>query len=182
MRTAVVEVGTASLRVAVVEAADGGWFRTVAEHRVVLGLQRAVRRDGWVGEGTLQLVEETARRLREVGFRAGADVTMGYVAAGLAEAGDVEELRRRTATALGAEVVVTALPDEARALVEAIRRSTAPSVPTLVVDLGDHELRVISVAQDGTAGRIVRTGAGTRDLLPAGAVDPFHPAVRGHLR
>jgi exopolyphosphatase / guanosine-5'-triphosphate,3'-diphosphate pyrophosphatase len=182
MRTAIVEVGTASLRLVVVEAADGGWFRLHADHRVVLGLQRAVRRDGCIGEGLLQLVEETARRLRELAFRAGADTMAGYLAAGLCEATDVDELRLRTARALGCDVRAVGFVDEAAALVEAIRRSTAPDLPTLVIDLGDHELRAVPVAADGAVGEVARTCGGTRDLLPAGAVDPFHPAVRHRLR
>jgi exopolyphosphatase / guanosine-5'-triphosphate,3'-diphosphate pyrophosphatase len=182
MRTAVVEVGTASLRVVVAEPTDGGGVRVHAEHRVVLGLQRAVRRDGHLGEGLLQLVEETARRLREVGFRAGASVTVGCLAAGLAEAADLEELRRRTALALRGEVTVATPDEEARLLAAAVLRGTAVTLPSVLLDLGDHELRAIGLGRDGVAGPVAATRAGTRDLLPVGAVDPYHPAVRGRLR
>jgi exopolyphosphatase/pppGpp-phosphohydrolase len=182
MRTAVVEVGTASLRVVVAEPTDGGSVRVSAEHRVVLGLQRAVRRDGQLGEGLLQLVEETARRLREVGFRAGADRTVGYVTAGLREATDLEELRRRTAGAIRGEVTVATADEEARVLADAVLRSTSVALPSVLLDLGDHELRAIDLGRDGRPGPVAVTRAGTRDLLPTGAVDPYHPAVRGRLR
>jgi exopolyphosphatase/pppGpp-phosphohydrolase len=182
MRTAVVEVGTASLRVVVAEPTDGGGVRVLAEHRVVLGLQRAVRRDGHLGEGLLQLVEETARRLREVGFRAGADLTVGYVAAGLADATDLEELCRRTAAAIRGEVTVATTEQEARALADAVLRATTVVLPSVLLDLGDHELRAIDLGDDGRPGPVAATRAGTRDLLPTGAVDPYHPAVRGRLR
>jgi exopolyphosphatase / guanosine-5'-triphosphate,3'-diphosphate pyrophosphatase len=182
MRTAVVEVGTASLRVVVAEATDGGGVRVLADHRVVLGLQRAVRRDGHLGEGLLQLVEETARRLREVGFRAGASVTMGCLSAGLADAADLEELRRRTAAAIRGEVTVATPEEEARLLAAAVLRGTTVALPSVLLDLGDHELRAIGLGRDGAPGAVVATRAGTRDLLPVGAVDPYHPAVRGRLR
>jgi exopolyphosphatase/pppGpp-phosphohydrolase len=182
MRTAVVEVGTASLRVVVAEPTDGGGVRVLAEHRVVLGLQRAVRRDGHLGEGLLQLVEETARRLREVGFRAGADRTVGYVAAGLTDATDLEELRARTAAGIRGEVTVATTDEEARVLADAVLRATTVTLPSVLLDLGDHELRAIGLGRDGRPGPVAVTRAGARDLLPTGAVDPYHPAVRGRLR
>jgi hypothetical protein len=183
MRTAVVEVGTGSPRAVVVEPAAGGWFRVLADQRVVLGLQRAVRRDGALGEGLLQLAEETARRLRERCFREGADVTVVHVAAGLRDASDLAELRHRIGVAIGAEVAVLDTVGESRALLRAVRHHTAAPAPTVVVDLGEHELRIIG-APGVPAGppEIVRLLSGTRDLLPPGAVDPYHPAVRGHLR
>jgi exopolyphosphatase / guanosine-5'-triphosphate,3'-diphosphate pyrophosphatase len=183
MRTAVVEVGTGSLRAVVVEPDAGGWFRVLADQRVVLGLQRAVRRDGALGEGLLQLAEETARRLRERCFREGADVTVVHVAAGLRDASDLAELRHRIGVAIGAEVAVMDTVGESRALLRAVRHRTAPPVPTVVVDLGEHELRIIGAPGVHTGPpEIVRLLSGTRDLLPTGAVDPYHPAVRGHLR
>jgi exopolyphosphatase/pppGpp-phosphohydrolase len=182
MRTAVVEVGTASLRMVVAEPTDGGGVQVLAEHRVMLGLQRAVRREGHLGEGLLQLVEETVRRLREVGSRAGAERTVGYVAAGLADATDLEVLRRRTAVALRGDVAVATTDEEARMLAAAVLRVTPVTLPSVLLDLGDHELRAIGLGPDGRPGPVAATRTGTRDLLPPGAVDPYHPAVQGRLR
>jgi exopolyphosphatase/pppGpp-phosphohydrolase len=181
MRTAVVEVGTAALRAVVVEPTEGGWFRVHAEHRVVLGLLRAVRRDGQLGEGLLQLLEETARRLREACFRSGADEVSGRIAAGLARAADAEELRGRTATALGVDVRLTDPADEGQGLLDAVAARTAPRWPSVVVDLGDV-VRALRVDAAGQLAGMVELDEAVRDLLPAGTVDPYHPAVRGHLR
>jgi exopolyphosphatase/pppGpp-phosphohydrolase len=87
----------------------------LADQRVVLGLQRAVRRDGALGEGLLQLAEETARRFRELCFREGADAMVVHVAAGLRDASDLAELRHRIGVAIGTEVAVLDTVEESRA-------------------------------------------------------------------
>jgi exopolyphosphatase/pppGpp-phosphohydrolase len=181
MRTAVVEVGTAALRAVVVEPTEGGWFRVHAEHRVVLGLLRAARRDGVVGEGLLQLAEETARRLRAVCFRNGADVASVRIASGLACAGDLEQLRRRTGAALGADVDVPEPATEGQALLTAVALRTAPRHPATVIELGD-DIRAFHADADGRLAGMTVIDRSVRDLLPSGAVDPYHPAVRGHLQ
>jgi exopolyphosphatase / guanosine-5'-triphosphate,3'-diphosphate pyrophosphatase len=181
MRTGLVEVGTDALRAVVADAAPGGWYRVHAEHRVLLGLQRAIRRDGRLGAGLLDLVEETVRRLREVVFRGGATSTVGVIGAGLTEAADLDELRTRVGRVLRAVTMEAEPEEEARALVRAVRGRTDPDELTLVLDLGDHELRAVTVV-DGCPTGTVSTRTGMRELLPSAAVDPFHPAVRGHVR
>jgi exopolyphosphatase/pppGpp-phosphohydrolase len=149
MRRAVIEVGTSALRAAVVETAPEGDPRVVAEHRVVLRLERAVRRDGVVGRGRLELLGETLRRAREAVLRAGADDVTAVVAAALDRAGDLAALEAAVAATLDVPPVVRSRAREAEL---ALLAGHPGGLHGCVVDLGDDELRLFH-GRDGALDR-----------------------------
>ncbi|MTV25174.1 hypothetical protein FTX61_07085 [Nitriliruptoraceae bacterium ZYF776] len=189
VRTAVVEVGNTACRVVVAETAGGGWFDVVAERTVVLGLERAVRRDGQLGAGLLQLTAETLRRLREVAFRSGARQLVATVGAVLERAADAEELHALAAEALGTPLRVLDTQRTAQATVTAVRRRLGWTGPLAILEPTDHHLRLTVQADPGAAVgpsagclEVHEPAAGLRDLLPTGTVDPLHPAALGAFR
>lgn len=179
MRTAVVEIGSAACRVVVAEATSGGWLRVALDRSIALGLGRAVRRDGALG-GVLLLAEETVRRLGDAAFRAGAERTIALVDRELAAAADGAELCRRVEVTLGTSLRLTDPHTDTSAAARAVsHRLALPSVAVLV-QLTEDRLRVAT----GTGGdaTVHDLPAGTRDLLPLGAVDPLHPAALASIR
>lgn len=170
MRTLILDVGSAALRAVVAEPAPGGWFRTVADHRVVLGLQRTIRRDGAIGPGRLELTETTVRRAHEALFRFGVDHTVGAIDADLVTAVDHAELQTRCTRALGSPVRLRCRDEQARLMVMAAGRALARPTITSVLEIADHQLRWSGVLDT----RVVhgRVQLGVADLTGPG-LDPF---------
>jgi len=175
MRTLILDVGSTALRAVVAESAPGGWFSTVADHRVVLGLHRTIRRDGSIGQGRAELTETTVRRAREALVRFGVDQTVGAIDADLRNAADIDDLRIRCTRALGSPVRVRDRDEQARLMVMAAGRSLARPGITSVLEIGDHQIRWSGVLD----ARVVhgRVQLGVADLSEAG-VDPFHAIGR----
>ncbi|MFA9429776.1 HD domain-containing protein [Egicoccus sp. AB-alg2] len=149
MRTAVIEIGGTTTRAVVAEPTPGGWYRTHLDRRIVLRLQRAVARDGVVGEGLRLLVAETLRRLRGECFRAGASRTVAVVDAAVAGAGDLHELVRTAARELGASVQVRDDHDEARLLLRVTRPLHGGEAPVVVAEPGERVTRLVTRHVDG---------------------------------
>ncbi len=141
MRTLILDVGSEALRAVVAELSTDRWFTAVAHHRVVLGLYLTARRDGIIGEGRLQLTEETVRRPREALFPFGVDRTVGNVDAGLAAAADVDDLVARCTRALGSPVHLRDAAEQARMLVVATAQSLMRPGIGSVVELLHHQVR-----------------------------------------
>ncbi|TVR36736.1 MAG: hypothetical protein EA388_02960 [Nitriliruptor sp.] len=143
---------------------------SVPDRRVVLGLQRTIRRDGAIGQGRLELTETTVRRAREALFRFGVDHTVAAIDADLRRAADHDELQTRCTRSLGRPVRIRDRDEQARLLVLAAQRSLVrPSIAS-VLELGDHQIRWSGVL----ATRVVygRVQLGVADLVEPG-VDPF---------
>ena len=175
MRTLILDVGSAALRAVVAEPAPGGWFHRVADHRVVLGLQRTVRRDGSIGQGRLELTETTVRRAGEALFRFGVDHTVGAIDADLHSAADIDDLQIRCTRALGTPVRLRDRDEQARLMVLAAGRSLVRPTVRSVLELGDHQIRWSGVLDP----RVVhgRVQLGIADLVGPG-LDPFDTAGR----
>lgn len=170
MRILILDVGSTALRAVVAEPASGGWFHTVADHRVVLGLHRTIRRDGSIGQGRLELTETTVRRAHEALFRFGVDHTVGAIDADLRRAADHDDLQTRCTRALGRPVRLRDRDEQARLMVMAAGRSLARPATTTVLEIGDHQLRWSGVRDT----RVVhgRVQLGVADLAEPG-VDPL---------
>lgn len=175
MRTLVHHVGDDAVRAIVVETVPGGWFETVADHRVMLGLGRAVLRDGQVGEGRRQLTEETIRRLREAAFRSGVDRSVVSLDPALAAAADADDLIAGVRRAAGVEVVVRCPDEQALGMVVAAARALGSPQLRPALELGDTQLRWSARTEDGAALGTVAVGIET---LLAEHPDPLTPAGR----
>lgn len=175
MRTLLLHVGDDAVRAIVVEAVPGGWFEVVAQHRVVLGLGRAIRRDGQLGEGRRELVEETVRRLREAAFRRGVDRTVATVTPALAGAADLEALLEGCTEVAGVEVVLRDPGEQAFGLIVAAARALGRQALCPVLELSDSQLRWCGTIDGQTFEGNV---AGGIDLLLTEHPDPLTAAGR----
>lgn len=177
MRTAALEIGTTACRVIVGEATTAGGCRVLDDRSVVLRLERAVRRDGILGAGSVHLTAETARRLQTAAFRLGVGRVDVTVVPALTRAGDHGDLCEAVRAATGAQVR-TRGEDEDRA---ALRTAVAEDLGRLQVGpllrVEPHRLELIDACGE------VRWSCedGVADLLPA-ATDPLHPASVSRLR
>lgn len=175
MRTLLLHVGDEAVRAIVVEAVPGGWFDTVVDHRVVLGLGRALLRDGQIGEGRRQLVEETVRRLREAAFRSGVERTVARVDPALAGAADAHELLAGVRRAAGVAVAVPTPEEQALGAVVAAARALGSPHLRPVLELGDAHLRWSGRTPDGP---VLGTVAAGIETLLAAHREPLAPAGR----
>jgi exopolyphosphatase / guanosine-5'-triphosphate,3'-diphosphate pyrophosphatase len=210
MRSAVVELGTVTLRASVVEAGPEGTPLVHADHRVVLGLERALRRSGELGQGRLELVAETLRRARQVTFQAGAQRIEAVIAAGLRDAPELPVLVATAAVTLDVEPEVRTRSREAELVLLAAgqaaagpsrpgvaaggpatlaagwpsppRRSDGPGPVTWLLDLGPYELRLFQTGPGGDVVRGAVLALGTEVLRPPASVDPSAPWVAARLR
>lgn len=177
MRTAALEIGTTACRVIVGEATTADGCRVLDDRSVVLRLERAIRRDGLLGAGSVQLTAETARRLQTAAFRTGAahlDVT---VAPGLARAADHDALCEAVRTATGAAVRARTEAEDRASLRVAVAEELGRARVGPLLRVEAHQLELT----DASGQVRWRSGDGVADLLPA-ATDPLHPASVARLR
>jgi hypothetical protein len=212
MRSAVIDLGTAALRASVFEAGPEGVPLVHADHRVVLGLERTLRRTGAIGRGRLELVVETLRRARQVAFRDGAQRLHAVVAAGLRDAPELPALLAAMAVTLEvapevrtrareAELVLLATGQAAAGPAAAGPAATGPAAtgpaatgPATrgepdgratvgwLLDLGPYELRLFQADPRGRITRGAVLDLGTELLRPPASVDPAAPWVAERLR
>jgi hypothetical protein len=181
VRRAVVDIGSTACRLVVAEAAGGGWPHPCQEREVVLGLGRAVRRDGRLGEGRVQLTIETLRRMRTSASRAGAERLSATLDEAVFAAADGPHLHRNAEAALRTPVEVISAVEGARVVMRASRHRLGLTWLPSLLELADHRIRVARPDPDGTV-RVREVPAGVADLVPSGVVDPLHPAAYGSVR
>ncbi|GGI08983.1 hypothetical protein [Egicoccus halophilus] len=142
MRTAVIEVGGTTTRAVVAEPTPGRGHVVHLDRRIVLGLQRAIDRDGEVGEGLRLLVAETVRRLAQECRRHGAARLVAAVDATVAVASDRDDLVRLLDRTLQVPVRVRSVLDEARLLLHAVGIGPGTG-PAVVADIGERHTRLV---------------------------------------
>lgn len=147
------------------------------DRSVVLRLLRAVRRDGQLGPGLVDLTAETARRLRAVAFQRGADHVEVPVAPDLAAAADLDQLLAAVSAATGVPAQVRDDATQRTWLTAAVAEDLGVCHPGPSLLVEEHRLEVVD--DDGSSRW--RAPGGVADLVPASA-DPLHPASIPALR
>lgn len=180
MRRAVVDIGNTACRLVVAETAGGGWSPACDDREVQLGLGRAVRRDGRLGEGLIELTAETLRRLRDTARRVGADELGATLVDGIFGAVDGPELHRHAEDVLQVPVQVVDASDDVGATIHAARRRLGLAEVPGLVELTEERLRV-AVPQLGGALCVVELPGGTSELVPQGRGDRLHPSTLGRI-
>ena len=199
MRLAVLDVGSNTVHLVVVDSQPDGTFVPVARERQTLRLAEAAFPAMVLPEEAVERLTATVARMRDCADELGAEVLVGFATSAIREARNGVEALGRVREATG--VAVTVLPgiEEARLTYVAARRWTAFSARRLlVVDIGGGSLEIAAgerdhphIAESLPLGatrltrRFVRTDPVDPDELggPAGACPgPARPARRPRPR
>jgi exopolyphosphatase/guanosine-5'-triphosphate,3'-diphosphate pyrophosphatase len=183
LRLAVLDVGSNTVHLVVVDGQPDGTFVPVARERETLRLAEAAFPAMLLPEQALERLTGTVARMRARADELHADALVGFATSAIREARNGVEVLGRVREATGVAIAVLPGVEEARLTYLAARRWTAFSARRLlVVDIGGGSLEV--AAGDGDRPEIAES-------LPLGATrlsrrfvrsDPVHPEELVALR
>ncbi|MFV0463399.1 MAG: Ppx/GppA phosphatase family protein [Nostocoides sp.] len=170
MRLGVIDVGSNTVHLLVVDAHAGAQPLPASSHKMVLRLSEHVTDDGRIsGEGADRLVTFVGECL-QVAEDAGVENVMAFATSAVREAPNGEEVLSRVTSETGVSLRVLSGEDEARSTFLAARRWLGWSAGTLlVVDIGGGSLELAQgMDEDPDVALSLPLGAGrvTKDLLP----------------
>lgn len=170
MRLGVIDVGSNTVHLLVVDAHRGAQPLPATSHKIELRLSEHVTDGGDIAEsGEAALIEFIGECLT-VAEDQGVEEVMAFVTSAIREAPNGEEVLSRVRARTGVELQVLSGEDEARLTFLAARRWFGWSSGTLlVVDIGGGSLELAAgMDEDPDAAVSLPLGAGrlTRDLLP----------------
>jgi exopolyphosphatase / guanosine-5'-triphosphate,3'-diphosphate pyrophosphatase len=169
MRLGVIDVGSNTVHLLVVDAHSGAHPLPASKHKIELRLSEHVTDDGRIAdEGRDRLADFVARCL-EVAEDAGVEELNGFVTSAIREAPNGEEVIAHVKERTGVALDVLSGADEARLTFLAARRWCGWSAGTLLVaDIGGGSLELAQgLDEDPDVAISLPLGAGrvTRDLL-----------------
>ena len=175
MRLGVVDVGSNTVHLLVVDAHHGAQPLPATTHKIELRLSEHVTDDGHIDEqGADDLVRFIAECL-EVAEDQGVEELVAFATSAIREAPNGEEVLARVREETGVDLRVLSGTDEARLTFLAARRWFGWSSGTLlVVDIGGGSLELAAgMDEEPDAALSLPLGAGrlTRDLLPGDPPD-----------
>ena len=178
MRLGVIDVGSNTVHLLVVDAHRGAQPLPATSHKIELRLSEHVKDDGAIAESGEQALAEFVSRCLVVAEDQGVEEVMAFATSAIREAPNGEDVLTRVRAATGVALEVLSGEDEARLTFLAARRWFGWSSGTLlVVDIGGGSLELAAgMDEEPDAAVSLPLGAGrlTRDLLPG---DPPGPAV-----
>ncbi len=143
MRLAVLDIGSNTVHLAVVDGRADGVFRHVGREREVLRLADSVVPGGDLPADVERRLTETAIRMRAAADRHGAEALVALATSAVREARNSAEVLGRLRQATGVPVQVLPGAEEARLTYVAARRWAAQSVRRLLVlDIGGGSLEI----------------------------------------
>ncbi|GGL42939.1 Ppx/GppA family phosphatase [Phycicoccus endophyticus] len=177
MRLGVVDVGSNTVHLLVVDAHPGAQPIPASKHKIELRLSEHVTDDGRIAdEGRARLTDFVAQCVT-VAEDQGVQDLRGFVTSAIREAPNGAEVLDHVAERTGVRLDVLTGEEEARLTFLAVRRWFGWSAGTLLVaDIGGGSLELaLGMDEDPDVAISVPLGAGrvTRDLLPG---DPPSPA------
>ncbi len=187
MKLALLDVGTNSMHVVVVDIARDGAFAILAHAHEMTLLGDGTLRSGWLSDRKAETAVNAATRLVSFARRQGARRFVGIVTGAVRDASNGEALLSRIGIATGVSVRSIGGDEEARLVYRAVRQSMMLSrAPALIVDIGGGtgEL-VVATDREALFARSLRIGGALlRDLFIACApVDRGdHEHVHRYLR
>lgn len=139
---AAIDVGSNSMRVAVIRADCHGYLEVVEESRAVPRLIRDVQADGELSLRSIELVLDVLRDFQAIARGAGAGGTVAVATAAVRDATNSDELVRRVRDAIGLDLQVVSGNEEARlAFLGAVH--SLPATRGMVVDVGGGSMELI---------------------------------------
>lgn len=183
MRLGVLDVGSNTVHLLVVDAHHGGAPVPAHSHKTELRLAEHLTPDGLVGQTAVDLLSEFVAGALEVAEDVGVTEIMAFATSAIREAGNGDEVLAEVESRTGVRLEVLSGTDEARLTFLAVRRWFGWSAGRLLVlDIGGGSLELASGAdEDPDAAISVPLGAGrlTRDHFD---VDPPLPEQVKALR
>ncbi len=175
MRLGVVDVGSNTVHLLVVDAHPGAQPLPASSHKIELRLSEHVTADGRIDESGERALTGFIHECLQVAEDQGVEDVMAFVTSAIREAPNGEEVLARVRAATGVALEVLSGEDEARLTFLAVRRWFGWSSGTLlVVDIGGGSLELAAgMDEDPDAAVSLPLGAGrlTRDLLPGNPPD-----------
>jgi exopolyphosphatase/guanosine-5'-triphosphate,3'-diphosphate pyrophosphatase len=188
MRLGVIDVGSNTVHLLVVDAHSGGAQPLpTSSHKIALRLSEHVEDDGRIADAGAERLATFVEECMHVGEDQGVEEIMGFATSAIREAPNGDEVLAHVKERTGVELDVLSGPDEAKLTFLAIRRWFGWSAGTLLmVDIGGGSLELaLGLDEDPDVAVSLPLGAGriTRDLL---AGDPPTPEAvrkaRRHVR
>jgi exopolyphosphatase/guanosine-5'-triphosphate,3'-diphosphate pyrophosphatase len=175
MRLGVVDVGSNTVHLLVVDAHHGAQPLPATSHKIELRLSEHVTDDGHIDEQGADDLVRFIRECLDVAEDQGVEELVAFATSAIREAPNGEEVLARVREETGTELRVLSGPDEARLTFLAARRWFGwSSGSLLVVDFGGGSLEVAAgMDEEPDAALSLPLGAGrlTRDLLPGDPPD-----------
>ncbi|MCQ0024387.1 Ppx/GppA family phosphatase [Streptomyces somaliensis DSM 40738] len=187
MRLAVLDVGSNTVHLLVMDAHPGARPRPAHSHKAELRLAELLEADGAIGaHGVDRLVAIVGAAVRTAGEK-GCEAVLPFATSAVRDAANAEAVLARVKAETGVDLRVLTGPEEARLTFLAARRWFGWSAgKLLLLDIGGGSLEIAyGVDEDPDAAVSLPLGAGrlTAGWLPG---DPPSPAdvkaLRGHVR
>jgi exopolyphosphatase/guanosine-5'-triphosphate,3'-diphosphate pyrophosphatase len=187
MRLAVLDVGSNTVHLLVVDAYRGARPLPAYSHKAMLHLSEHVTDDGSIDEAGANALVDAVRQGLVVAEDQGSEDLMAFATSALREAPNGPKVLQRVKDETGVELEVLAGQDEARLTFLAVRRWFGWSAGRLLVfDIGGGSLEIaLGIDEEPDVTESLPLGAGrlTRDRLPG---DPPNKddvkALRKHVR
>lgn len=175
MRLGVIDVGSNTVHLLVVDAHYGGHPLPAYSHKIELRLSENMTPDGLIAPTGAERLSTFIRECLEVASEQGVEDLMAFATSAIREAPNGEEVIARVREETGVELAVLSGPDEARMTFLAVRRWFGwSSGRVLVVDIGGGSLELATgLDEEPDVAISLPLGAGrvTRDRLPGDPPD-----------
>ena len=187
MRLGVLDVGSNTVHLLVVDAHRGGHPDPVRSHKVELHLAELLQSDGSLGSAGTEALVGTVRAAREAADVEGVEDLVAFATSAVRDATDAATVLERVREQTGVDLEVLPGEDEARLTFLAVRRWFGWSAGRLTcLDIGGGSLELATgVDEEPDVAYSLPLGAGrlTRDWIPG---DPPKrkevTALREHVR
>ncbi|MDI3406834.1 Ppx/GppA phosphatase family protein [Streptomyces cavernicola] len=187
MRLGVLDVGSNTVHLLVVDAHPGARPLPAHSHKAELRLAQLLDPAGAIGPEGVDLLITTVREALEAAEDKGCEEVLSFATSAVREAGNADAVLRAVKEATGVELQVLSGEDEARLTFLAARRWFGWSAgKLLVLDIGGGSLEIAyGIDEDPDAAVSLPLGAGrlTAAWLPDDPADPQDvKALRRHAR
>lgn len=170
MRLGVIDVGSNTVHLLVVDAHYGGHPLPAYSHKVLLRLSENIESDGNISDAFTKRLATFLTDCVEIAEEQGVSDLMGFATSAIREAPNGEQVLARAGADSGVQLAVLSGRDEARLTYLAVRRWFGwSSGRVLVIDIGGGSLELASgLDEEPDAALSVPLGAGrvTRTFLP----------------
>jgi exopolyphosphatase/guanosine-5'-triphosphate,3'-diphosphate pyrophosphatase len=170
MRLGVLDVGSNTVHLLVVDAHQGGHPDPVRSHKSELHLAELLREDGSLGQRGTQVLVDAVRSAHAAATDEGADDLMAFATSAVRDAADSADVLAQVRADTGVDLLVLSGDDEARLTFLAVRRWFGWSAGRLLcLDIGGGSLEIgAGRDEDPDVAVSVPLGAGrlTRERLP----------------
>ena len=184
MRLGVIDVGSNTVHLLVVDAHPGARPLPAASHKVLLRLSEHTTDAGDIGEAGAEMLSRFVRECVDIAEDQGVEELMGFVTSAIREAPNGDAVLARVESETGVRLELLTGEDEARLTFLAARRWMGWSAGTLLVlDIGGGSLELAQGMDEVPDAAVsVQLGAGrvTRELL--GGDPPTAEAIKAARR